>query len=166
MLKEVDYIMALIKCPECGQEVSDRANTCPKCSFPLIELRTDGEVRIKMSFSVFVGHAVSPTGWKECDNSFGGFKCSVINKETGAELWSGQAGDTAVFKVENPTKVILKCANAKRCLMQDFEGEISANKKYQVKHDRVIPPSCMGALFGAKNTAVHKLVEVDIIDSD
>jgi ribosomal protein S27E len=27
--------MALIKCPECGAEVSDRANECIKCGFPL-----------------------------------------------------------------------------------------------------------------------------------
>lgn len=27
--------MALIKCPECKSEVSDKANNCPKCGFPL-----------------------------------------------------------------------------------------------------------------------------------
>lgn len=27
--------MALIKCPECGKEVSDLASTCPNCGFPL-----------------------------------------------------------------------------------------------------------------------------------
>jgi hypothetical protein len=27
--------MSLIKCPDCGAEVSDRAQTCPKCAFPL-----------------------------------------------------------------------------------------------------------------------------------
>ncbi len=26
--------MALVKCPECGAEVSDQAVTCPKCGFP------------------------------------------------------------------------------------------------------------------------------------
>lgn len=26
--------MALIKCPECGIEVSDRAESCPKCAYP------------------------------------------------------------------------------------------------------------------------------------
>ncbi len=26
--------MALIKCPECGAEMSDMANACPKCAFP------------------------------------------------------------------------------------------------------------------------------------
>lgn len=27
--------MALITCPECGREVSDRATSCPACAFPL-----------------------------------------------------------------------------------------------------------------------------------
>ena len=27
--------MALIKCPDCGREVSDRADKCPSCASPL-----------------------------------------------------------------------------------------------------------------------------------
>ena len=26
--------MALVKCPECGNQVSDRASACPKCGYP------------------------------------------------------------------------------------------------------------------------------------
>lgn len=29
--------MALIKCPECGIEVSDKAQSCPKCGYPIIK---------------------------------------------------------------------------------------------------------------------------------
>lgn len=29
--------MALIKCPECGREVSDRAGSCPVCGYPIAE---------------------------------------------------------------------------------------------------------------------------------
>lgn len=28
-------MMALIKCPECGADVSERAKSCPKCGFPI-----------------------------------------------------------------------------------------------------------------------------------
>jgi len=31
--------MALIKCPECGKEISDSAKQCPNCGFPLEEKR-------------------------------------------------------------------------------------------------------------------------------
>lgn len=27
--------MALIKCPECGTEVSDRVQNCPNCAYPI-----------------------------------------------------------------------------------------------------------------------------------
>lgn len=27
--------MALIKCPECGQQISDKANVCPNCGHPI-----------------------------------------------------------------------------------------------------------------------------------
>ena len=29
--------MAIIKCPECGKEISDKAHTCPNCGFPVSE---------------------------------------------------------------------------------------------------------------------------------
>lgn len=29
------FYMALIKCPECGDEVSDMAEACPKCARPI-----------------------------------------------------------------------------------------------------------------------------------
>ena len=29
--------MALIKCPECGKEISDKSVDCIKCGFPLKE---------------------------------------------------------------------------------------------------------------------------------
>lgn len=29
--------MALIKCPECGKEISDRAKSCPNCGFPITD---------------------------------------------------------------------------------------------------------------------------------
>jgi hypothetical protein len=30
--------MALITCPECGAQVSDAANACPKCGFPIAKV--------------------------------------------------------------------------------------------------------------------------------
>ncbi len=27
--------MALIRCPECNREISDRAGSCPECAYPL-----------------------------------------------------------------------------------------------------------------------------------
>lgn len=33
--------MALIKCPECGKEISDRAASCPNCGCPVEKTQTD-----------------------------------------------------------------------------------------------------------------------------
>ena len=30
--------MALIKCPECKTDISDKARSCPKCAYPIAEL--------------------------------------------------------------------------------------------------------------------------------
>jgi len=36
--------MALINCPECGKELSDKAISCPKCAFPI---RAEKAVRVE-----------------------------------------------------------------------------------------------------------------------
>jgi len=36
--------MALIKCPECGKEISDKAVACPNCGFPLDQLEKDNSI--------------------------------------------------------------------------------------------------------------------------
>lgn len=33
--------MALIKCPECGTEISDKAISCPKCGCPINKVETE-----------------------------------------------------------------------------------------------------------------------------
>ena len=30
--------MALIRCPECGKEISDKAEACPNCGYPIAGL--------------------------------------------------------------------------------------------------------------------------------
>lgn len=42
--------MALIKCPECGSEISDRAASCPRCGYPINNSNNSG----------------TPPGWKSC----------------------------------------------------------------------------------------------------
>lgn len=41
-LKKI-VIMALIKCPECGNLVSDHATSCPKCGFPVDKMKQQAE---------------------------------------------------------------------------------------------------------------------------
>ena len=39
--KKEGFIMALIKCPECGKEISDKAKCCIHCGYPLDELENN-----------------------------------------------------------------------------------------------------------------------------
>lgn len=36
--------MALIKCPECGKDVSDKAEACPNCAYPIAKLKESNVV--------------------------------------------------------------------------------------------------------------------------
>ena len=50
--------MALINCPECKNKVSDKANACPHCGFPIEEylnnIKKHGEHKMSMEFDVSV----------------------------------------------------------------------------------------------------------------
>lgn len=35
--------MALIKCPECGKEISDKASSCPNCGYPINNIKVETE---------------------------------------------------------------------------------------------------------------------------
>ena len=35
------YAMALIKCPECGKEISDKSKTCINCGYPISEYASE-----------------------------------------------------------------------------------------------------------------------------
>lgn len=45
--------MALINCPECGKEISDRAHQCPNCGFWLIENEEVSHKKKESVLSVF-----------------------------------------------------------------------------------------------------------------
>lgn len=44
--------MALIKCPECNREISDKASICPHCGFPISSKESNKEEASKQSFTV------------------------------------------------------------------------------------------------------------------
>lgn len=49
--------MALIKCPECGRQVSNQATTCPNCGFP---------IRDKLHYTNGYGFCGSPLKCPKC----------------------------------------------------------------------------------------------------
>lgn len=75
--------MALIKCPECGREVSDTAETCPHCGYRLKE---------KPGNVIFLCPASG--GWNEVSYKH---TCDVTDVETGRIVKSFEMGQSASY---------------------------------------------------------------------
>lgn len=85
--------MALIKCPECGKEVSDKAGACPVCGFPIATEQNKGKIRLKLGMYGGIGGTQS-----------------VVITGGGRTIWSGDSGQVAEFEVTEPTDVEIKYA--------------------------------------------------------
>ncbi len=84
--------MALIKCPECGTEVSDKAVACPKCAYPIQKAKE--QQIVEMAFDAVSGQVFNN-------------KCFVYDM-SGNELASCRQGDTVSFRCEKPMTVQVK----------------------------------------------------------
>ena len=84
--------MALIKCPECGQDVSDKAAQCPRCGYPIAEMMSEKTAKLKMMPVLQAG---------------GIMKIHIINTETGEDLGNGINESVIEVKIDKPTTVRL-----------------------------------------------------------
>ena len=80
--------MALIKCPECGKEVSDKAKACPNCGFEVALLQLQNKVFIKIGLK------------KETT-----LANIVIADSSRNKLAYVQIGDIAEFELTEPTSI-------------------------------------------------------------
>lgn len=134
--------MALIKCPECGREISNKANSCPNCGYPIESLSSEGMVKIKVSV------LKAPTGLN------GNQKVSIFSNER--VLWEGKSGEIAELHFDGETNVTIKYHMS----LMHYGGECSGvinpakSKKYNVS-----------ARQGIMSTKLV-LQPVDIFDAD
>lgn len=42
--RRCEKYMALIKCPECNKQISDKATSCPHCGFPMLQIKNDNKL--------------------------------------------------------------------------------------------------------------------------
>ena len=134
--------MALIKCPECGKEISDKASNCPSCGYPIEALSPEGTVKIKVSV------LRAPTGLN------GNQKVSIFSN--GRVLWEGKSGEVAEVFFNGETNVTVKYHMS----LMHYGGECSGiidpakSKKYNVS-----------ARQGIMSTKLA-LQPVDVFDAD
>lgn len=103
--------MALIKCPECGSEASDRAAACPRCGFPIQQIKTANLIRVKMPGSL-------PGGM------FGFWR--VTRKDTSELI--GKAAQKSIIEFESDKTVDLEIRAPGA--FKGFEFSVSPGKKY------------------------------------
>ena len=84
--------MALIKCPECGAEVSSSAATCPRCGFAVAEETGAGRLSITFSEEGY------PTLRKALSST------PAIFSSDKRQIFKGKWGDTFTCKVTEPTE--------------------------------------------------------------
>ena len=132
--------MALIKCPECSKEISDKANSYPHCGCPLSELITKGTVRIKMPNNIVEGLI----------GLFSSRKAEVKSKY-GNILWQGKHGENANFIISEPTEIIINLGG----WANEVTGTVYPKSKYSLVQD-----------MGVHMFATYRLTEVDYIDAD
>ena len=53
-IKNKEKEMALIKCPECGKEISDKSKQCIHCGYPLDELKMNNN----LNYIMFLFHII------------------------------------------------------------------------------------------------------------
>lgn len=80
--------MALIRCPECRREVSDKAASCPHCGAPIAAKKEDVMIRFPVSQGQLLNN-----------------KCYVYNKKTKKVIVSGKQGETVSFACEKPIDI-------------------------------------------------------------
>ena len=91
--------MALISCPECGVEVSDKATSCPKCGYPVQQAVQVALQQERMASSVqFTFYHTGQTFNTGC-------KIMDLN---GYELASCYMGQTVSFRCNEPMTVRVK----------------------------------------------------------
>lgn len=141
--------MALIKCPECGQMVSDKAAACIHCGTPLAGM---DKVKIKL----FYFNDTSMMGRARA--------CNMEIYDGNKLIWSGQSGTSVTLTIPNPTRLrfhVLHCYTGHPMpFYRDFDVlcNVEPGKKYQMK---VMKQALMDP-----TKAEYGLTEVEVIDAD
>lgn len=82
--------MSIIKCIECGKDVSDKALQCPNCGVPIVSQCNDVMIR----FPVWKGQIVNN-------------KCYVYNSQDDSIIAQARQGETVTFECDKPMDIYI-----------------------------------------------------------
>ena len=106
--------MALIFCPECGRQVSDRAAACVNCGCPLAGLNPAGTVSVAV-------------------NGPGMVQMYIFDMGTGDILWTGRNGEVAKFNVNGETEISIIGSLEKRHPERGAKALVRGGRRYEYK---------------------------------
>ena len=115
--------MALIKCPECGKDVSDKAASCINCGCPLAGINPAGPVTVAV-------------------NGPGMVKMYIFDMNTGKELWCGNNGEVARFNVEKETEISVIGSMERKHPERGAKAVVRGGRRYEYK--------CIQSFFSVK----------------
>lgn len=164
--------MALIECPECGRQISDRARSCPGCGLPL--LPNSAEVAREaapneptaVSYSemsdTFTGtmalliqlaiRAISDLGWKvdQADVAVG-----LVTFQTGGMSWNSWSGISGSLYIQEVRKHTFRVSGtAKPNPSGDIRLSLDITGESKAKIRKVIEKMQSEALASAANVTV------------
>ena len=111
--------MALITCPECRAQVSDKATMCIRCGYP-----------IQKNSTIMINTTVKnppPCGVQRC-------KVTVTSCDTGEVLWKGKVGDIITLDCTSDSMNVEILIHAFLRIVQTDLSDVNirAGKKYQI----------------------------------
>lgn len=98
--------MALIKCPECGNEVSDKAASCPRCGCPINVVSNPAMIRFEQTYAIR-------------------YTCTVTCE--GRE-YSCKQGESVAVEISKPTSVQIRISGGNG----STSGTIAPGRRYTV----------------------------------
>ena len=105
--------MALINCPECGKEVSDKAAVCIHCGAPLNERNGDIKIRCRMlNGSLMKAVITTEDGRELCRIAQGGVATIHINKDERVKISCfGFKGTQGVLQYRGTNNYEISCTS-------------------------------------------------------
>lgn len=147
--KERGTGMSLIKCPECKSEISDMANNCPKCGFPIkkemkeYKLRTDDELDLVVTDKIINVYYNNRKILEEPTSNF------VLNYNCVEENEIGRNQHKIAFSIPCHKKSFKICVNEnsdKWNVLNDFSNNIA---------EKIFKKDIVGSWYAANQYALE-----------
>ena len=139
--------MAIISCPECGRQVSDKVLKCPQCSYPIVNLEKQESVALQV-LQEKIQDIVSASGLTVKISSVG--KSLIIKMNRTKINTIKPAYDVLWMQIHSKLKTDVLRGFNKLLITSDFEGDIKSEweRQHDINGEGVILPNKKDIITG------------------